>query len=81
MKLTPAVNFINVLRANYTYKSAFVHLPNPKCNSKKLCQALWYTKAAHKTLMKLTPGVNFINILQSTIVLADSKIGKNAVKF
>jgi len=32
IKLTPGVNFINVLCARFSYESAFVRLPKPKCN-------------------------------------------------
>ncbi len=51
------VNFINILRACFSYESAFILSPKPKCNYKKLRKTLLYAKAAHKTLMKLTPGI------------------------
>ncbi len=50
----PTVNFINVKRANFTYKSAFRELFLPLCN----CQKDVSTKnACVKTLMKLTPNL------------------------
>jgi len=54
---TTLVNFINILRAHFVYKSAF--LPKSFCQSQnvtreKLRQALLYEKCARKMLMKLT---------------------------
>jgi hypothetical protein len=42
------LNFINILRAHFSFESAFL----PKRNLKK---PLLYKKRAHKMLMKLTP--------------------------
>jgi hypothetical protein len=47
MKVTPAVNFINVLRAHFLYKSLF---KSQNVTRKRLS----YEKGVHKTLMKLT---------------------------
>jgi hypothetical protein len=56
MKLTPGVNFTNILRAAFSYKSflcSFYVLTIWVCN-------FWRkdlgTKAVHKMLVKLTPG-------------------------
>ncbi len=63
MKLSPGLNFINVLHTSFT-------LVGPKSvriqsSSQYLFTLLGPTgaKAAWRTLMKLTPGVNYINIL------------------
>ncbi len=70
MKLTPGVNFTNILVADFA-------LIGPK-SAKQHC---WFdcllfahsgsahVKAAHRTLMKLTPGVNFTNILVADFAL------------
>ena len=53
MKLTPAVNFINIKCANFTYKSLF--------SSYVLAlNEFLYKKCAQITLMKLTPKRNVI---------------------
>jgi len=56
VQLTPTVNFINVLRKNFSYKRRFSSYV--LALSKNL-----YEKVVRKTLMKLTPVVNFSNIL------------------
>ncbi len=54
MKLTTVVNFINLIRANFTYESLF--------SSYVLAlNELLYEKRARKMLMKLTPDVNLIS--------------------
>jgi len=57
MKLTPVVNFINILHANFLNKSFFSTL------SLALNQLL-YEKSAHKMLMKLTPGDGIMDNLR-----------------
>jgi len=67
------VNFINVLRANFTYErlfDSFSYLHVTRENLPKRCS---YEKCACKTLMKLTPGVNFINILRAAFAPVDPK--------
>jgi hypothetical protein len=49
-KLSPVVNFINILRTNFLYESAFLYLILVK-------KELSYEKCARKTLMKSTPDV------------------------
>ncbi len=56
VKLTHVVNFINLKRANYTYKSIFYSYV-------LALNKLSYKKRAHKMFMKLTPVVNLANIL------------------
>jgi len=49
-KLKPGVNFINILREHFSYKSAF--LPKSFRQSReKLCEAPLYEKFARKMLM------------------------------
>jgi hypothetical protein len=60
---TPGVNFTNILRAAFSYKSflrSFYLLTIWVCNflAKGFCK-----KASHEMMVKLTPGVNFISIL------------------
>jgi len=71
VKLTPGVNFINVLRTAFT-------LVDPK-RVKKIQLSHMYlltlagsasVKAVRRTLMKLSPGVNFINYSSTTSVKA-----------
>jgi hypothetical protein len=64
VKLTPVVNFINILRA---YICTFVLSPKPKSNKRKVVQSSFIKKAARQMLVKLTPVVNFINILGAHI--------------
>ncbi len=56
VKLTPGVNFSNILRAAFLYESflcSFYVLTNWACNF--LAKGFW-RKATHKLLVKLTPG-------------------------
>jgi len=67
--LRQGVNFINILRARFSYEILVPKITN-------LCfgietfwrQKIVYKKRVCKTLMKLTAGVNFINILCSPFV-------------
>jgi len=56
--LTLVFNFINILRAQFLYNSAFLtkyFCPSQNVTRKKLCESLLYKKGAHRTLlMKLT---------------------------
>jgi hypothetical protein len=57
MKLTPGVNFTNILRATFTRADP----KKPKNDSQVISSFCAFPgsaleKAAHKTLMKLTPG-------------------------
>jgi hypothetical protein len=54
VKLTPGVNFTNILRATFAPKS-----PNLKCKYKKLLTNLLYEKGVHKMMAKLTPQQKF----------------------
>jgi hypothetical protein len=62
MKLTPGLNFINVLR------TAFTPVAPKSVRIQSSCQYLFTllgsrsAKAVRRTLMKLTPVVNFINV-------------------
>jgi hypothetical protein len=56
MKLTPVVNFTNILRAHLYQYSCAENSSNLKCKYKKLRAKLLYKKGAHKILVKLTPG-------------------------
>jgi len=51
----PAVNFINVLLANFTYKSLFGSFFYLHLTREKLLKRHWHKKFAKKMLMKLTP--------------------------
>jgi len=52
---TQWVNFINVLRAYFTYEILAPKITKLKCNQRKLRNLLLYEKGARRTLMKLTP--------------------------
>ncbi len=66
----PGINFINVLRAHFLYKSAsssfffYLHVTR-----EKLPKRLSYEKGVRKMLMKLTSGINFTNILSLNVGL------------
>ncbi len=61
MKLKLGVNFINVLRTNFSYEHRF------SCYVLALLKNS-YEKCGHKALMKLKlDGVNFINIIRTNI--------------
>jgi hypothetical protein len=65
MKLTPVVNFINILWAHFLQESK---LHSFSLVTVMLCNFLWKEygqKNACKMLVKLTPGDNFINILRT----------------
>jgi len=75
MKLIPAVNFINVFRALFSYEcrfgSVFLLTYVRTYVEKKLPKRHSYEKSAQKTLMKLTPGLNFIIIVQAAFAQFD----------
>jgi len=50
------VNFIKILRANFSYKPLFSSFSLVTCEKKKLPKRLLYAKFVCKTLMKLTTG-------------------------
>ncbi len=56
VKLTPAVNFINVLCANFSYEYLFGSFSLVSCKQKKLPKRLSQVKFARKMLVKLAPG-------------------------
>jgi len=62
VKLTPLVNFINILRVNFLYESIFGSF---FCLHVKASKTTFVQKIAFTMLMKLTPVVNFINILRT----------------
>jgi len=51
-----AVNFINIIRANFSYKRRFSSFYYVHVTRKKLLKWRSYKKCAHIKLMKLTPG-------------------------
>jgi hypothetical protein len=55
VKFTPVVNFINILRANFSYESIFYSFFYLYVTREKLPKRHSYKKFAHKMLMKLTP--------------------------
>ncbi len=55
VKLTPGVNFINVLREHFLNKIFGAKISNPKVSFKVFCAKILYEKRALKMLMKLTP--------------------------
>jgi len=72
MKLTPVVNFINILRTNFytnVVSAAFsMYMQLEKyvpVTREKLPKQCLYEMFALKMLMKLTPGLKFINILRT----------------
>jgi hypothetical protein len=58
----PGVNFINVLRAPFSYKSILGSFSLVTVKFETFRRKITGAKAAHKMLMKLTTGVNLINI-------------------
>jgi len=62
---SPMVNFINIFRGCFSYKSAFLpksFRQSQKVTREKLRKALLYEKFASTMLMKLTPTYNFDSI-------------------
>ena len=79
MKLTPVVNFINILRAAFAL--IFLHQEIIQSQTKgKLRKKLSYKKGKSKMLMKLRPGLDFINVLRTAFALVDPESVKNTVK-
>ncbi len=73
MKLTPGVNFINILLSTFM-------LPEPKSVKWQCWLDCFFAhlgstcvKAVSRTLMKLTPGFNFINVLSTAFTLLGPK--------
>jgi hypothetical protein len=66
MKLTPVVNFINILKAAFApiFFCQKIQIQTVT-REKQLCITLLNEKGVCKMLMKLTPVVNFTNILQA----------------
>jgi hypothetical protein len=62
VKLTKGVNFINILRMNFSYERPFgsFFYVHGSCQNNEKC--------ARRTLMKLATGVNFTNIFSSFFV-------------
>jgi len=56
------VNFINVLRATFSYKIMAPKITKPNIIREKLLNLLWYEKPARKMLMKLTQGLAILKI-------------------
>jgi len=73
MKLTPAVNFINVLCANFMYECLFGSYFNLNVTREKVPKKHLYEKLAHIMLMKLTPGVVLASLLKLKILTELSK--------
>jgi len=80
VKLTPGLDFINVLR------TVFTPVAPQSVRTQSSCQYLFMplgstrVTAAHRTLMKLTPWVDFINYLHTAFTLAEPKSIKKTVK-
>ncbi len=55
--VTPVVNFINILRTNFSYKHSFGSFSLVTCTYKKLPKWRLYKKFVCKMLMKLTAGL------------------------
>jgi len=64
----PVVNFINILRVNFLYKSLFSSFFYLQVTREKLPKRRVYEKFARKMLMKLTPGQQLVDFY-STIPL------------
>ncbi len=76
----PVVNFINILRTCFSYKSK---LSSFSLVAVWLCNFLasrYKQKSTCKMLMKLTPIANFINVLRAAFALVDPESVKNTVK-
>jgi len=65
----PGINFINVLRSHFSYKSALSSFFYLHVTREKLPKRLSYEKGVRKMLMKLTSGINFTNILSLNVGL------------
>jgi len=53
--LPPAVNFINILRARFSYKILSAKISNPKASFVVFGTKILYKKPVRNLLMKLTP--------------------------
>ncbi len=76
MKLTPRVNFINVLLAVFTAQIQKVQKDTVNLSVYFVLLVSTCTKAASKMLMKLTPELNFINIFSTAFTQVDLKCAK-----
>jgi hypothetical protein len=81
MKLSPGVNFINILCSALT----LVDLKSVKSTAKSYKYLFTLSgsasvKAVPRMLMKLSPGVKFINILCTAFTLVDPKSVKSTAK-
>jgi len=62
MKLTPGVNFINILRTRFSYQSAIF------CQNLTKEKLLLHEKRARKMLMKLTTDRNMVKVEKRTFI-------------
>jgi len=62
MKMNPGVNFINFIRACFSYERQTLNI---HVTRKKLPKQRSHKKFVRKMLKKLTPGVNFTNVSSS----------------
>jgi len=69
VKLTPVVNFINILHALFCRYLFANKLQSQNVTRKKLRKALSYTKCECKMLMKLTPAGDYCRDLDKTFSL------------
>ncbi len=62
VKLTPVINFINILRKNFSYERCFGSFFYVHVTRKKLPKQHTYKKFVNKLLMKLTKGSNTVQL-------------------
>jgi len=62
MKLSPGVNFINILCTDFSYEILVPKVTKLAFGFEILAPNILYEKRAHKMLMKLTPGEQSSNL-------------------
>jgi len=67
VKLTPGLNFINILRTIFLYESCFGSFFYVHVTRGKLPKRRSYKKSVRKTLMKLTAGHSFLKLLPAEV--------------
>ncbi len=73
MKLTPVVNFTNILQAAFYQFFSKNYKLNSTVITERLPKTIMYEIGAHKILMKLKPEFDFINILPLDFTRIDPK--------
>jgi hypothetical protein len=79
--VSPAVNFINILRANFLYERRFDSFSPVICTSKKAVKQWSYEKFVHKMLIKLTPGNLILSLMLVFLTTFKFGYGRIAIKF